>query len=39
MSNRAIKKMSSITSWENSKKAAIEAELKQVEVSNISIPI
>ena len=37
MSNRAIKKMSAITSWENSKKAAVEAELKKIEVSDVSL--
>ena len=36
MSNRAAKQMSSITAWENSKKAATEAELKAKEVINFS---
>lgn len=30
--SRAHKKLSAIGSWENSKKAAVEAELKQIEV-------
>lgn len=30
--SRAHKKLSAIGSWENSKKAAVEAELKQMEV-------
>lgn len=30
--NRAEKKLSSIGSWENNKKAAVEAELKKMEV-------
>lgn len=33
ISNRAIKKMSAITSWENTKKASIEAQLKKIEVT------
>lgn len=32
MLNRAVKKMSAVTAWENSKKASIEAELKKIEV-------
>ncbi|RZR83104.1 hypothetical protein BHM03_00009677 [Ensete ventricosum] len=36
MSNRGLKKMSSISAWENSKKAEVEAELKKKEVSNFS---
>lgn len=39
MSNRAAKKMSSITAWENSKKAAMEAELKAKEVTNFSLSL
>lgn len=35
MLSRAHKKLSEIGSWENSKKAAVEAELKQIEVSNL----
>ncbi|KAK8936388.1 hypothetical protein KSP39_PZI012991 [Platanthera zijinensis] len=31
MSNRAARKVSAIAAWENSKKAAIEAELKKIE--------
>lgn len=31
---RAQKKISAIGAWENSKKAAIEAELRQIEVIN-----
>lgn len=30
--HRAVKKLSSIAAWENSKKAAVEAELKKKEV-------
>ena len=31
--NRAAKKLAFITSWENAKKAEMEAELKKIEVS------
>lgn len=37
--DRAAKKMASITAWENSKKAALEAELKMKEVRNYKHPI
>jgi len=30
--NRAHKKLSAISAWENSKKASVEAELKKIEV-------
>ena len=33
MTNRAAKKLAFITSWENAKKAEMEAELKKIEVS------
>ncbi|CAL9774010.1 unnamed protein product [Musa acuminata subsp. burmannicoides] len=34
MPNKAQKKMFSILSWENSKKAALEAELRMIEVND-----
>jgi hypothetical protein len=35
-SHRAAKKLSAILSWENTKKASIEAELKKIEVISFS---
>lgn len=32
LNNRAQKHLSSVDAWENSKKAALEAELKKIEV-------
>lgn len=37
MSNRAEKKLSTVTAWENTKKAAIEAKLRSMEVNSYSI--